>query len=66
MNFRGGIRGKNSTEKSVINLLVMKFFDSRTFMIYLSVLQRNFLGRDKKFSTGNRDITFLCIKFFDT
>ena len=49
-----------------MNLLVMKFFDSRTFLIYLSVLQRNFSGRDKKFSTGNRDITFLCIKFFDT
>ena len=40
-NFRGGIREKNSTEKSVINLLDMKFFDSRTFLIYQSVPQRN-------------------------
>ena len=32
---------KNSTEKSDITLLGMKFFDSRTFLIYRSVLQRN-------------------------
>ena len=65
-NFVGIIREKNSTEKSDINHSVMKFFDSRTFLTYRSVPQRNFSGRDKKFSTGNRDITFLSIKFFNT
>ena len=65
-NFRGGIREKNSTEKSVINLLDMKFFDSRTFLIYQSVPQRNLSAPwDGKFSTENRDIPFSCINFFD-
>ena len=52
MNFRGGIRGKNSTEKSVINLLVMKFLDSRTFLIYRSVPQRNFSAPRQKIFDG--------------
>ena len=64
-NFIGSIREKNSTEKSDINHSVMKFFDSRAFLTYRSVPQRNFSGRDKKFSTGNRDITFLSIKFLN-
>ena len=33
MNFIGILREKKSTEKSVINLLGMNFFDSRTFLI---------------------------------
>ena len=51
-NFRGGIREKNSTEKSVMNLLVMRFFDSRTFLIYRSVPQRNFLAPRQKIFDG--------------
>ena len=42
--FFGSIREKNSTEKSDITLLGMKVFDSRTFLIYRSVPQRNFLA----------------------
>ena len=58
---------KNSAEKSDITLLGEKFFDSRTFLIYRSVLQRNFSALwDKKFSTESRDIPFFCISFFDT
>ena len=45
----------------------MKFFDSRTFLIYRSVPQRNFLALwVKKISTESRDIPFFCISFFDT
>ena len=66
-SFVGSIREKNSTEKSDITLLGMKFFDSRTFLIYRSVPQRNFSALwDKKFSTESRDIPFFCIGFFDT
>ena len=41
-SFVGSIREKNSTEKCDITLLGMKFFDSRIFLIYRSVPQRNF------------------------
>ena len=45
----------------------MKFFDSRTVLIYRSVPQRNLSALwDKKFSTECRDIPFFCISFFDT
>ena len=65
-NFVGSIREKSSTEKSDINLRGMKFFDSRTFLIYRSVPQRFFLGPRQKISTENRDIPLFCKKFFDT
>ena len=42
--FFGSIREKNSTEKSDITLLGMKVFDSRSFLVYRSVTQRNFLA----------------------
>ena len=65
-NFIGSIREKKSTEKSDIILLGMKFFDSRTFLIYWNVPQRNLLALwAKKFSTENRDIPLFKI-FFDT
>ena len=41
-NFIGSKHDINSTEKSDITLLGMKFLDSRTFLIYRSVPQRNF------------------------
>ena len=45
----------------------MRFFDSRTFLIYRSVPQRNFLALwDKKFSTESRDFRFFCISFFES
>ena len=66
-NFIGSKRDINSTEKSDITLLGMKFFDSWTFLIYRSVPQRNFSALwDKKFSTECRDIPFFCINFFYT
>ena len=66
-NLIGSKRDINSTEKSDITLLGMKFFDSRTFLIYRSVPQRNFSALwDKKFSTECRDIPFFCISFFNT
>ena len=40
-NFIGSKRGIYSTQKSDITLLGMKFFGSRTFLIYRSVPQRN-------------------------
>ena len=39
--FIGSIREKSSTEKSDVNLIGMNFFESRTFLIYQSVPQRN-------------------------
>ena len=64
-NFIGSKRDINSTEKSDITLLGMKFFDSRTFLIYRSVPQRNFMALwDKKFSTECHDIPFFYISFF--
>ena len=67
MNFIGSIREKKSTEKSVITVLGMKFFDSRPFVIYRSVPQRNLSTlRAEKFSTANRDIPFLFKIFLDT
>ena len=67
MNFIGILREKKSTEESDINLLGMKSFDSRTFLIYRSVPQRNPSALwARKFSTENRDIPFFCIKLFDT
>ena len=66
-SFVGSIREKNSTEKSDITLLGMKFFDSRTFLIYQSVPQRNFSALwAKKFSAENRDIPFSFKIFFVT
>ena len=66
-NFIGSKRDINSTEKSDITVLGMKFFDSRTFLIYRSVPQRIFLALwDKKISTDSRDIPFFCVGFFDT
>ena len=63
MNFIGILLEKKSTDKSDINLLGMNFFDSRTFLIYRSVPQRNPSALwAKKFSTENRDIPFFCIK----
>ena len=45
----------------------MKFFDSRTFLIYQTVHNWNLPEPwDKNFSTENRDILLLCINFFDT
>ena len=64
MNFRGGVREKKSTEKSVINLLVMKFFDSRTFLIYRSAPQRNFLAPRQKNIDGNLWYSVLLHKIF--
>ena len=66
-NFIGSKRGINSTEKSDITLLGMKFFGSRTFLIYRSVPQRNLsaLWADK-FSMENRDFPFFFKIFFDT
>ena len=67
MNFIGILLEKKSTEKSVITLLGMKFFDSRPFVIYRSVPQRNLSTlRAEKFSTENRDIPFLFKIFFNT
>ena len=67
MNFIGILREKKSTEKSDINLLGMNFFDSRTFLIYRSVPQRNPSALwAKKFWAENRDIPFLLTIFFET
>ena len=55
---------KNSTEKSVINLLVMKFFDSRTFLIYRSVPQRNFSAPRQKIFDGKSWYSVLLQKTF--
>ena len=66
-SFVGSIREKNSTEKSDITLLGMKFLESRTFLIYWSVPQRNFSALwAKKNSTENRDIPFSFKIFFVT
>ena len=43
-SFIGSIREKNSTEKSDITLLGMNFFESRPFLLYRSVPQRNLLA----------------------
>ena len=54
MNFIGILREKKSTEKSDINLLGINFFDSRTFLIYQIVPQRNSSALwAKKISTEN-------------
>ena len=63
-NFIGSKRGIYSTEKSDITLLGLKFFGSRTFLIYRSAPQRNFSALwAKNISTENRDIRF-SFKFF--
>ena len=59
------MRENNSTEKSDITLLGMKFFDTRTIVIYRSVPQRNLSALwAKKFLTENRDIPFSFKIFF--
>ena len=66
-NFIGSKRGINSTEKSDITLLGMKFFGSRTFLIYRSIPQRNLSAIwAEKFSMENRDFPFFFKIFFDT
>ena len=66
-SFIGSIREKNSTDKSDITLLGIKFFDSRTILIYRSVPQRNLSALwGEKLSTENLDIPFLFNLFFDT
>ena len=47
-NFIGSIIEKNSTEKSDINLIGMKFLENRTFLIYRSVPQRNIWHSEPK------------------
>ena len=65
--FIGSLREKNSTEKSDINPIGMKFLDNRTFLKYRSVPQRNLSALCAKiFPTENRDTPFFCISFFDT
>ena len=65
--FLSSMRENNSTEKSDITLLGMKFFDTRTIVIYRSVPQRNLSALwAKKFSTENRDIPFSFKILFNT
>ena len=63
-NIIGSIREKNSTKKNDINLLVTKFFDSWTFLIYRSVPQRNFSARRQKIFDGKSWYSVLLHHFF--
>ena len=62
--FRGGIREKNSTEKSDVNIIGMKIFESLTFLIYQSVPQRNLSAPRQKIFDGKSWYYVLMHKIF--